>query len=196
VRNTLPRVPSKIITTATVKATMFSNLTSILTMTAMLLHSILGCCAHHAHACEHGQSAEKCQAVHVGHHADEAENARAGHPGEGHAGCTSQIDDGNHGCRHDADGTQVSAHEEHDSSKHPQGPCQQNCDGGDCRFTQSPEVKTPSLEDGRLCCPSASAAFSMAPSVHFASEYFAADSGRPRTLATGCCRPMTQVWRL
>lgn len=192
----MPRGSSEIITTATVKATMFSNLISILTMTAMLLHSILGCCAHHAHACEHGQSAENCQPEHVEHHADEAKNAPAVHLGEGHAGCTSRVDDGDRGCRDEADGTQAIAHDKHDSSKHPQGPCQQNCDGGDCRFTQSPEVKTPSLEDGRLCCPSASAAFSMAPSVQFAFEYFAADSRPPRALATGCCRPMTQVWRL
>jgi hypothetical protein len=36
----------------------------------------------------------------------------------------------------------------------------------------------------------------MAASFRFASEHFAAESGPPRALATGCCRSMTQVWRL
>jgi hypothetical protein len=165
-------------------------------MTAMLLHAVLGCCAHHAHACEHGSSAEECQVEHTEHHSEPAEVAHAGHLDERHAGCSSHGDDGQHGCRNDADGTQVTAHEDHDSSQHPQGPCQQNCDGGDCRFTQSPEVKTPSMEDGRLCCPSSCAAFSMAASFRFASEQFAAESRPPHALATGCCRSMTQVWRL
>jgi len=196
VRNTWLRVPSEIVTTATAKDAMFSKLTSILTMTAMLLHAVLGCCVHHAHACEHGSSAEECQAEHVEHHSEKAEIVHAGHSVEGHAGCSSHGDADDHGSRNDADVTQVTAHDEHDSPPHPQRPCQQNCDGGDCRFTQSPEVKTPSLNDGRLCCPSTSATPSMAASCRFEFEHFAAESRPPCALATGCCRPMTQVWRL
>jgi len=180
---------------------MLSKLTSVLTMTAMLLHALLGCCAHHAHGCEHGLSVEECQAEHVEHHLKAAEVAHAGYSNEGHAGCSSRGDSshgdyGDHESRDDVGGMQVTADEEHDSSPLPQDPCQQDCDGGDCRFTQSPEVKTPSLEDGRLCCPSAFAAFSMAASCRFAFEHFAAEPGPPRVLATGCCRHMTQVWRL
>lgn len=185
---------------------MLSKLTSVLTMTAMLLHAVLGCCAHHAHGCEHGLSVEECQAEHVEHHPKEAEVAHASHSNEGHAGCSSHGDsshgdsshgdDGDHESRDDLDGMQVTADEEHDSSPLPQDPCQQDCDGGDCRFTQSSEVKPPSQNDGRLCCPSALAAFSMAASCRFAFEHLTEESRPPRALATGCCRHMTQVWRL
>lgn len=192
-RNTWLRIPSEIVNTTTVKDAMFSKLTSILTMTALLLHAVLGCCVHHSHACEHGSSGEECQAEHVEHHSKQAEIGHAGHPAEGHAGCSSHCD---HDSRYDTGVTQVAANDEHDSSSHPQGPCQQNCDGRDCRFTQSPEVKTPSRNDGRLCCPSTSAAASIAESCRFEFEHFAAESRPPRALMPGCCRPMTQVWRL
>jgi len=175
---------------------MLSKLTSVLTMTAMLLHALLGCCTHHAHGCEHGLSVEECQAEHVEHHLKAAEVAHAGHSNEGHAGCSSHGNDGDHESRDDVDGMQVTVHEEHDSSSLPQDPCQQDCDGGDCRFTQSPEVKTPSQDDGRLCCPSSLASFPMAASCRFAFEPLTKESGPPRALATGCCRHMTQVWRL
>jgi len=173
---------------------MLSKLTSVLTMTAMLLHALLGCCAHHAHGCEHELSVEECRDGHVGHRLKEPEFAHAGHSDEGHAGCSTHGDD--HGTQDVADGTQVTRHEKRDSSPHPESPCRQNCDAGDCRFTQSPEVKTSSLADGRLCCPSSTAAFSMVESCRFAFEYLAAESRPPRALATGCCRHMTQVWRL
>jgi hypothetical protein len=196
VRNTWPRGPSKIVITATVKATMFSKLTNILTMTAMLLHSILGCCAHHAHGCEHGSSADECHSEHVEHHEHASDVAHSCHHEADDSACGSDADDAARESRGDINCQQQLAHVGHESPPHPEGPCQQNCDGGDCRFTQSPEVKTPSLQDGRLCCPSAPAAFSLAPPFRFAAESLAAESRPPRALTTGCCRPMTQVWRL
>jgi hypothetical protein len=196
VRNTWPRGSSEIVITATVKATMFSNLTNILTMTAMLLHAVLGCCAHHAHACEHGSSAEECQAGHVEHHEHASEVNHSCHHEADDSACGSVADDAERESRGVINRQQEVAHEDHESSPHPEGPCQQNCDGGDCRFTQSPEVKTPSLQDGRLCCPSLCAAFSTAASFRFAAESLAAESRPPRALTTGCRRPMTQVWRL
>lgn len=194
-RNTWLRVPSEIVTTTPVKDAMFSKLTSILTMTAMLLHAVLGCCVHHSHACEHGSSTEGCQAEHVEHHSEQAAIVHAGHSDGGHAGCSPHSHD-DHGSRDDADVTRGAANDEHDSSPHPEDPCQQNCDGRDCRFTQSPEVKTPSRNDGRLCCPSTSAAATIAESCRFEFEHFAAESRPPRAMMPGYCRPMTQVWRL
>ena len=199
-RNTWPRVPSEIVTTATVKATMFSNLTSILTMTAMLLHSIFGCCAHHAHACEHGRSAEECHAEHVEQHSEVAEIAQTGHldashQSQGHADCSSHGDDGNHGCRDAAGGKQIAADEERDSSPHPQGPCQQKCDGGGCSFTQSAEVKPPSPNEGRLGFPASAAVLADVADLGHVST-FRTDSGPPGKLVAICSRPMLQVWRL
>ncbi len=179
-----------------VKDVMFSKLTSILTMTTMLLHAVLGCCVHHVHACEHESSSEECQAKHVEHHSAQAEIAHADHSGEGHTGCSSHSNADNHESRNDVEGTLLSEHEEHDSVPQPPSPCQQNCDGGDCRFTQSPEVKTPSQNDGRLCCPSTLAAASMAASCRNEFEHSAAKSRPPHAPVTDCCRPMTQVWRL
>lgn len=175
---------------------MFSKLTSILTMTAMLLHAVLGCCAHRVHACEHGSLSEECQARHVVHHSGQDEIAHAGHTSEGHAGCSFHGQYDNDEGRNDVEGPLLNEHKEHDSVPQTPSPCQQNCDGGDCRFTQSPEVKTPSQNDGRLCCPSTLAAASMATSCRVEFGYFAAKSRPPHAPAADCCRPMTQVWRL
>lgn len=175
---------------------MFSKLTSILTTTAMLLHAVLGCCTHHAHACEHGQSAEECQVEHDEHHSDEAEIAHSGEHGESHAGCSSHGHEMTNVCRDSADGTQIASPESHVPSQHPHEPCQQNCDGGDCSFTQSHAVKTPSLDEGRLRCPAVCVLALSTIFVGNASVCRESDAGPPDALATACCRPMTQVWRL
>ena len=52
---------------------MFRNLLTIVTMTSVVLHALLGCCVHHAHACcSHGHGAEVAMAdsnhVHDHHH--------------------------------------------------------------------------------------------------------------------------------
>ncbi|NQV23247.1 MAG: hypothetical protein HQ518_02670 [Rhodopirellula sp.] len=181
-RNTQPKEYSEILASATVKATMFSNATSILTMMAMLLHSILGCCSHHAHACEHGLSVSGCQAEHH-EHCREAE--QADHIGHQHQGD-----------RHDHHAPQsvVDDHSD-DSAGHSHEPCRRSCEGGDCRFTQSSQVKTPTPDEGRLSAPAATPA--VADSLIAAQvSAVCVDAGPLRDSAAGCHRLMTQVWRL
>lgn len=176
---------------------MFSKVTSILTMTAMLLHSILGCCAHHAHACEHVESAVRCQTEHDECHSEDSEVARNPHHGAAHKDCHSAAKTLVAHCRgadHQVPETfQADNEESHESLPH--SPCRQNCDDGDCRFTQSSVVKTPSSGEGRLNFPVFAVADSGLPGRTQASVR-RADSRPPDSLAGECCRPMFQVWRL
>lgn len=53
---------------------MFHSIATILTTTAVTLHALLGCCAHHSHACEdHHGSVEVAVDEHH-HHGQEAHN--------------------------------------------------------------------------------------------------------------------------
>ena len=174
------------------KDLMFQSLTSILTMSAMLLHSILGCCTHHAHACEHGHVVEGCVAEH-----DEHEGESAGHSDDGH---------GDHGRQHhgeetdaghdDHDGLTVAqedGHDDHETHECPHGPCGFDCEGGDCTYTQSSKVKTPAPGDAGLWFPLAITHEFVSPVTGlFIADR--ADSGPPRAAAACCCRTMTQVW--
>ena len=176
---------------------MFSNVTSILTMTAMLLHSILGCCTHHAHACEHGESVVRCQTEHDECHPEDFEVARNLHQGAVHEACHSAPKTSVTHCRgidHQVPETfQADNEESHESLPH--SPCRQNCEDGDCLFTQSSVVKTPSPDEGRLNFPVFAVADAGLPGRTQASVR-RADSRPPDTLAGECCRPMLQVWRL
>jgi len=168
---------------------MFQSFTSILTLSAMLLHSILGCCTHHAHACEHGHVVEGCVVEHDEHESDHVDLLDEGHGHDGHQ---------HHGekSEHDHDGLAVAhegGHGDHESQECPHGPCSFDCDGGDCTFTQSSEVKVPAPGDGGLWFP--------LPIPH---EFVSPDTGliladrsdsRPPKAATAsCCRAITQVW--
>ena len=178
---------------------MFSNVTSILTMTAMLLHSILGCCAHHAHACEHAESAVRCQAEHDESHCEDSAVAHNDHDETGHKACHAASTVAVSDCRAVAhlvpETVEVNVDEGRESVPHPHQPCQQNCDDGDCRFTQSSVVKTPSPDEGRLSFP----VFAVADAGSMGRTQVSAlraDSRPPDALAGECRRPMLQVWRL
>lgn len=178
---------------------MFSNLTSILTMTAMLLHSILGCCSHHVHACEHGESSAQCQTVHVEHHSDVPEVGHIAHHEVDHEACSALSAESGHSCHEDShsrlQAAHLDAHEDRGSLPDRHTPCQQNCDDGDCRFTLSSAVKTPAPDEGQLSFP---------PSVNTVcaavccAELSAvrADTGPPGLLPDKYGRALTQVWRL
>ncbi|MBI1315063.1 hypothetical protein GC176_27545 [bacterium] len=159
---------------------MFQSLASILTVSVMLLHSILGCCSHHAHACEHGHAVENCAAWHDG---NEGEIACHGH--QRHHG-----DEPDHGLAAHDDG-----HGDHESHECPHGPCGHECQGGNCTYTQSPKVKTPALADGRLWFP-LSMVEQFVSALNGSLLPGQSETGPPDALATCCCRPMTQVWRL
>lgn len=170
---------------------MFRSLTSILTLSAMLLHSILGCCSHHAHACEHGHAVENCAVGHDGH---EGEIVHHGHDHGHHRHHDDEGDcDAEHGLAAHGDG-----HVDDESHECPHGPCGHECQGGDCTYTQTSNVKTPAPADGGLWFP--------LPIVEqFVSALNGlnglllpgqAETGPPDALAACCCRAMTQVWRL
>ncbi len=162
---------------------MFRFLTTATTVSVMLLHSILGCCTHHAHACEHGHSVEECA---VG---DEADVAR--HSGDVHRHHVSERDyDAEHGiAAHDGE------HGDHESGECPHGPCGQECQSGDCTYTPSSKVKAPTPADGQVWFPLAVTAHLNAaiPGSRFPGR---AEVGFSDASAACCCRTMTQVWRL
>jgi len=181
---------------------MFRNVTSILTISAMLLHSILGCCSHHAHACEHGSSVGECAVEHDEHHSDVAEAAHderedGDHEQGGHQNCSSVDDHAQHGHGDVVHDTPMVAHEDgrgdDDSPQHPHEPCPQNCAGGDCSFTQSSQVKTPTPDDGRLSFPVAATIVAATSIAGHVSAHHA-DAGPPGSVVPSRRRPMTQVW--
>ncbi|MFT5328512.1 MAG: hypothetical protein ACI8P0_006425 [Planctomycetaceae bacterium] len=178
---------------------MFSNVTSILTLTTMLLHSIFGCCSHHAHACEHGESVAQCQAEHDEHRSEVREVAHRDHHEAGHEGCSTTPEESEHGCRGDSHSGLQTAHlddhEVSESQPDPHAPCQQNCNDGDCRFTLSSAVKTPAPDEGQLSCPASATTVGAAVCCAGLSPR-RADSGPPGTPPDNCARALIQVWRL
>ena len=167
---------------------MLQSLTTILTVSAMLLHSIFGCCTHHAHACEHGHTVEGCV---VGHEEHEAENEDHGHD-HGH-----HRHDGHEDARdaeHGLGVTHEGGHGDHGPHDCPHGPCGFDCEGGDCTYTQSSKVKTPAPGDGGLWFPLAITHEFVSPVTGLLLLADRADSGPPRASVACCCRTMTQVW--
>jgi len=156
---------------------MFRLLTQAMTVSAMLLHSIFGCCTHHAHACDHGHTVENCAARH-----EAAEPASSRHDHGLHRHLDTRPE-------HDAD------RHEHRSDDCPHGPCSHECQNGDCMFTLSPRVKSPTPADGCRWFPLAIAEpfLAVAAGPLFAAH---AEPAPPDALATSCRRTMTQVWRL
>lgn len=168
-------------------------------MTAMLLHSILGCCSHHVHACEHGESSARCQAEHAERHSEVPEVGHVDHRGAGHETCSATPDESEHGCHKDSQRrpqtVHLDDHEDQSSQPDRHAPCQQNCDGGDCRFTLSSAVKTPVPEEGQLSFPLSTS--SVCVTVCCADQSAVrADSGPPGMLPDKYGRALTQVWRL
>ncbi len=71
----------------------------ILTIQSVMLHALLGCCAHHVHACEHHlgvQRASEKSHAHAEHHHDSSvlhdESECPG--GQDHNGCPSPCEEG------------------------------------------------------------------------------------------------------
>ena len=184
---------------------MSHNMTSILTTVAMLLHSIFGCCAHHAHACEHADPVAGCQAEHDEHHssasevAGASEVAHAENHGAAHDDCSTTSEraghDGHEVAPRFEEGRHSDSHEDGGSLPHRHAPCQQNCDEGDCSFTQPSVVKTPLPDAGKLSFPVIAATVSGLIGCAQASAS-RTDAGPPHARADECCRPMFQVWLL
>lgn len=171
---------------------MIQRMTSMLAMSAMLLHALLGCCWHHEHICDHGHNIEQCaadeghdsNAVADGHHHNEhgASCADADLPAVAHHHATHLS------VHHDG-------HENHESPSCPHVPCQHNCDDGECRFTQGLQVKTPAPDDANATGLMVLACGIVSPSTGFV-DAISAVGGPPDSAVASIGRPMTQVWRL
>jgi len=176
---------------------MFRFLVTSATMSAMLLHSILGCCWHHAHSCGHDHAEETCLAEYDGH-------ADAGHS--------------EHACaaRHDLTDSDHAVHQHELTAELtatgpvlsavpagcdcavntcPHAPCRHTCDGGSCAFTPVVEFRTPVPDHAGTGLCGLFAAAHVPPAARRLS-LGTADTGPPGLSAACCCRPMTQVWRL
>lgn len=180
---------------------MFQSMTSILTMSAMLLHSILGCCSHHAHACEHGHTVETCESGHDEHAGDRCErnaDSEHGYQHEGHIhrGADGCLHENSESVEHSEQLTAAElAHDHDDVPACPHGPCQHECAGDGCSFTQTSEVRTPAPDDVGFALSGAFASVHSTPvSGGYSAEF--ADAGPPGLSVACCDRPLLQVWRL
>lgn len=186
---------------------MFNKLISTLTLSTMLLHSIFGCCTHHAHACDqsHADGNDPGAAAVLEHVDDEhPAHSHSNHrrcsnhdrePGAeidssaDHLPSTSSLDETVH---HNAVENRTSCH---GTTQDSHAPCPQECDGRDCCFTLASPVKTPSPEDVRLCFPLSAEVLAAIYSADV-NVTDARDPGPPAGRASCRCRPMTQVWQL
>ncbi len=171
---------------------MSRRLISTLTVLAMLLHSILGCCAHHAHA-------EECQAAHALCNHSEHESTQSDSEVE-------SDEDGKHkGCHHQHD--ESDADTESSSAvgttvfccSHENGPCPQHqCDDSQCRFdkTSVTESPRPNDADAAPCILLAIADLGLGRSLSEAQCLAAIESPLDRWCADHCAASVTQVWRL
>lgn len=176
-------------------------------MSTMLLHSIFGCCTHHAHACDQSHADGNCPgAAAVQEQADDEHTA---HAHSNHPGCSnhnrepgpeiesSSADLPSNSALYQA----VACHPVenrticHDTTEDSHAPCQQECDGRDCFFTLASPVKTPSPEDVRLCFPLSAEVLAeiSGADVNVTNP---SDPGPPAGQASCSCRPMTQVWQI
>jgi len=156
---------------------MFHSIITILTMTAVALHAMLGCCVHHAHACDsHASGAEStdlveadahCSHAHVHQHQDEED----GEP--------SSLDPAN-GSGH-----------EHDSAP------AHGCDEADCSFTSAQRsIDVELMLTFSKWCP-ALGDVAHADSIQSLLSLHSAAETPPDPLSwSGPARVTTQVWRL
>jgi hypothetical protein len=146
---------------------------SILAMTAVLLHSVFGCCWHHAHAADHVMGAEETASSHghAAHHCHSHSGDDAHHPGH-------------------------VARQQDDEPNEPHAPCQHSpCDGDVCHFAPTVHVKVPGPDESRLTDSTAMVTGAVLLNSRKAVCY------RPGVAsaeaATRCyARAMTQIWLL
>ena len=149
---------------------MFQSIISILTTVAVALHAMLGCCSHHAHACETDGGNRSVQHSHTvcshGHHESDEHEPRDNRDSDGHDR------DQNNGHRH-------------------------SCDEGDCSFAPASRVddfdqiitlSAWSQSLGEM--PRLGVTDNLRP-LHLAAQ------GPPDSLTdSGSVRATSQIWRL
>lgn len=157
---------------------MFSHLTCLFALLPMLLHSILGCCWHHAHEC-------RC----------EVEGSRIVCPaGADFCGQTHQMHDSYPSLRPSADreGSVCGTDE------HPENPCHRvPCDEEHCPFVDTVVLAAPvgfDLELFMTCAAFVTCNLSVPHAGHAAVQRFSEENAPFRS--DGERRALTQVWRI
>jgi hypothetical protein len=152
---------------------------SFLAMTALLLHSIFGCCWHHAHADAHAIGANEAGP----NHNDSQHVVPCAHH------CHVSLDS-------DAEQLGHAAHHRDSNSPEPHAPCQQDpCDGDVCHFALPLHVKVPSPGESAFTHAAQTTA---AVALSCAGQADCYGPGAVSAHASTCCcaRTMTQVWLL
>ncbi len=169
---------------------MFDFLVNLFTASAMLVHSIFGCCSHHAHVCEHGHEAEKCQ-----HADDRSSNAESAEKNEATHSCGHHH---HHSATSDtADATEEVTKSDESSEQCPHEPCDHSCDGDQCVFaSQFDKVEPPASDQVSLVdlVSIQSACLATSGGQYTAKRHAEAE---PTGMLTACrCRLITQTWLL
>lgn len=175
---------------------MMKFLASIATMSAMLLHSIIGCCGHHVHACEHEHVAVDCSSGQ-----DEQPSGSCGRESlhqEHHHAVQGESDGSRSGrnCECDPHDRRPVDESNHESHEHPHGPCELGCSDGACSFTPSSKVKTPAPADAGSWNASTTAHQPAPEALPTVCGKSSSESVWFRISAAACGRTTTQVWRL
>ena len=166
---------------------MFDNFVNLFTAAAMLVHSVLGCCSHHTHACSHGLQTED-------HLSECREDSDATAKGSPHQGC----------CHHDfepqdaplADRARIDslATGEQPSDGCPHEPCDHVCERQNCVFaSQFEKVEVPSIDSASPGC-----SLTNRPALKLTACCFATnrtvEAGPAGWPACGRYRIVTQTW--
>jgi len=171
---------------------MARRLVSTLTTLAMLVHSMLGCCSHHAHA-------DECQTAHAlcdhsEHESSQSDSEVGFEEDSEHKGC---------GHQHDESASENESSSAVDTTlcfcSHERGQCPHNqCDEDDCRFVKTSVTATPRPgDDGKTAFAFLSIAdLGLAQSLSEAARLEVVKSAPGRWCADLCAAPVTQVWRL
>ncbi|WDQ17074.1 hypothetical protein [Rhodopirellula sp. P2] len=170
---------------------MFHKLLTYSTMTAVVLHALLGCCVHHAHAGHthcHGDDQVMVDVPHVVGLSD-AGHDHDGHSHEGHkASCQHQ---------HNADGS-ITCECFDDESSHPcsgsHGP-HESCDEADCNFVADQRDNNISLMLTYDWSPLLTHCLSLSSQDMLAARTVYGSPPDPHDVQSPL-RIKTQVWRL
>lgn len=174
---------------------MTRRLISSLTAFAMLVHSILGCCWHHAHATESQSGAAPC--THFEDGSSQSDSKPDSRKQTEHTGCGHEHDESE--ADHSNDTSSSAAESTDTNSSHEHGPCHHSqCDEGNCQFTKTPVSVTPCPDDGGVQL------FVVLPLANlgrigsnFGFTCLEVTQSPPGSwCAQHCAAPVTQVWRL
>lgn len=175
---------------------MFHKLLTFSTMTAVVLHALLGCCVHHAHAGHTHSRGDDSATVEVEHHLGQCQHGHGhdGHAQDGHkASCQHQNNaDGSITCDCFDDETIELQSPEPCSGSH--GP-HESCDESDCNFVANQRDNDVSVLLTYDWSPLLTPALLLSPEELFTLRTKAGSPPDPHSVQLPL-RVKTQVWRL